>query len=137
MQWVKVFHIIMVIAWMAGLFYLPRIFVHYVDGKSLGEDVRRLGIMAKRLYSFMTVVAVQAIIAGLWLSFGYGLTGTWLYAKMLFVAGLIGYQVLCWYWMQRMLNGDLNYGGNQLRLFNEAPLLLLVPIVIFVVLKPF
>ena len=136
MLWVKVFHIVMVIAWMAGLFYLPRIFVHYVDGKALGEDVRRLGIMAKKLYSFMTVVAIQAVIAGLWLWLGYGLTGGWLYAKLLFVGGLIGYQVVCWYTMQKLLDGELNYGSTQLRLFNEAPLLLLVPIVIFVVIKP-
>ncbi len=136
MLWVKVFHIVMVIAWMAGLFYLPRIFVHYLEGLELGEDVRRLTIMASKLFSFMTIVAIQAIAAGVWLWIGFGLTGEWLYAKLLFVGALIGYQVVCWYYLQKMLTGELNGGGRRMRLFNELPLLFLVPIIIFVVVKP-
>ena len=66
----------------------------------------------------------------------FGTAGGWLYVKMLFVSGLIGYQVLCWYMLKRMLAGNFSYGPIQLRLFNEAPLLLLVPIIIFVVIKP-
>ena len=136
MLWVKVFHIVMVIAWMAGLFYLPRIFVHYLEGLELGEDVRRLRSMARKLFSFMTVVAIQALAAGLWLWLGFGLTGEWLYAKLLFVGALIGYQVVCWYYLQKMLMGEFNGGARRMRLFNELPLLLLVPIIIFAVVKP-
>ena len=86
MLWVKVFHIVTVIAWMAGLFYLPRIFVHHIEGLKLGEDVRRLGVMARKLFSFTTIMALQATVAGAWLWLGYGLAGGWLYAKLLVVA---------------------------------------------------
>ena len=75
MLWVKVFHIMMVIAWMAGLFYLPRILVHYAEGLRLGEDVRRLELMATKLFRFMTLVAVQAVAAGLWFWLAVGGSG--------------------------------------------------------------
>ena len=53
MLWIKAFHLLFVIAWLAGIFYLPRIFVHYAEGRSRGEDVRRLIVMARRLFGFM------------------------------------------------------------------------------------
>ncbi|HJL60974.1 MAG TPA: CopD family protein [Pseudomonadales bacterium] len=136
MLWVKVFHIMMVIAWMAGLFYLPRIFVHYVEGLKLGEDVQRLGIMATKLFRFMTVMAVQAIFAGLWLWFGYGLSGDWLYANLLFVFALLVYHLICWFYLQRLLNNRLDTNSLYLRCFNEVPLLMVVPILVFVIVKP-
>ena len=74
MLWIKCFHVLGVMAWMAGIFYLPRIFVHYAEGQAAGEDVRRLVIMAKRLYGFMTLMALvgtgpgRVAVAGLRLS---------------------------------------------------------------------
>ena len=136
MLWVKVFHIMMVIAWLAGIFYLPMIFVHYAEGLKLGEDVHRLGIMATKLFRFMTVVAVQALVAGLWLWTGYGVTGDWIYAKMLFVLALIAYQIVCWFYLQKLLKGDLQESSLYLRYLNELPLLLVIPILILVVVKP-
>lgn len=136
MLWLKVFHIMMVIAWLVGLFYLPRIFVHYAEGLQLGEDVRRLGIMASKLFRFMTVMAVQAVVAGLWLWLGYDLSGDWLYAKLIFVLGLVLYQVVCWFYLQKLLNGDMEESSLYLRFFNEMPLFLVVPILILVVVKP-
>lgn len=136
MLWVKVFHIMMVIAWLVGLFYLPRIFVHYTEGLRLGEDVHRLGIMASKLFRFMTVMAVQAVVAGLWLWLGYDLSGDWLYAKLIFVLGLVLYQVVCWFYLQKLLKGDLEESSLYLRFFNEIPLFLVVPILILVVVKP-
>ncbi|MBT4159818.1 MAG: CopD family protein [Gammaproteobacteria bacterium] len=136
MHWIKVFHIMMVIAWMAGLFYLPRIFVHYVEGLNLGEDVHRLGVMATKLFRFMTLMAIQAILAGLWLWIGYGITGAWLYAKLLFVFALLVYHLICWFYLKRLLSNDLAMSGIYLRCFNEAPLLMLIPILVFVVVKP-
>ena len=106
MLWVKVFHIMMVIAWLAGLIYLPRIFAQYAEGMRLGEDVRRLGVMANKLFKFMTLMAIQALVAGCWLWIGYGLTGEWLYAKMLFVLGILLYQIVCWYYLKKLLSGD-------------------------------
>ncbi len=126
----------MVIAWLAGLFYLPRIFVHYVEGLKLGEDVRRLGIMATKLFRFMTVMALQAIVAGLWLWRGSGVTGEWIYAKLLFVVVLIVYHVICWFYLQKLLKDDLNQSARYFRYFNELPLVLVIPILIFVVVKP-
>lgn len=136
MLWIKVFHIMMVIAWLAGLFYLPRIFVHYVEGLKLGEDVRRLGVMATKLFRFMTVMALQAIVAGLWLWLGYGVTGGWIYAKLVFVVVLIVYHIICWFYLQKLLKDGLNQSALYFRYFNELPLLLVIPILIFVVVKP-
>ena len=62
MLWIKALHLIAVIAWLAGLFYLPRIFVHYAEGRAAGEDVRRLVVMAQRLFAFMSVMAVIALL---------------------------------------------------------------------------
>ena len=83
MLWIKTFHILFVMAWMAGLFYMPRIFVHYVEGKDAGEDVRRLVIMVGKLFRFSTIMALLALGLGLWLWLWYGITGTWLKIKLI------------------------------------------------------
>ena len=137
MLWVKVFHLMMVIAWLAGVFYLPRIFAQYEEGLELGEDVRRLGIMATKLFKFMTIMAIQAIVAGLWLWLGYGLSGEWLYAKLIFVVGLIAYQVICWYYLKKLLDGELTDSRRDFKYLAQLPLILLIPILIFGVIKPF
>ena len=73
MLWVKTFHILFVMSWMAGIFYLPRIFVHFVEAQAAGEQVDRLAIMARKLYVFMTVMMVFALVSGmvLWLVYGF------------------------------------------------------------------
>ena len=65
MLWLKTFHILFVMSWMAGIFYLPRIFVHFVEGKQAGQQVDRLAIMARKLYGFMTIMMVVAVATGL------------------------------------------------------------------------
>ncbi len=95
MLWIKALHVLAVIAWLAGIFYLPRIFVHYAEGQSRGEDVRRLVIMAGRLFGFMTVMALFAVGFGLTLWLGFHDSGRWLMVKLLFVLGLIGYHLAC------------------------------------------
>ena len=137
MLWIKCFHVLGVMSWMAGIFYLPRIFVHYAEGRAAGEDVRRLVIMAGRLYGFMTVMAVLAMSLGIWLWQGYGISGRWLQVKLLLVMGLIGYHLVCRMFVQRMRAGSALPGGLALRLFNEAALLLVVPILIMAIVKPF
>lgn len=137
MLWIKALHLIGVIAWLAGLFYLPRIFVHYAEGQAAGEDVRRLRIMARRLYGFMSVLAGFAIIMGLILWLGFHDDGRWLMVKLAFVAGLIGYHAACRVLLRRVESGAALPGARALRLFNEAALLLVVPIVLLAVLKPF
>ena len=136
MLWVKTFHIVAVMAWMAGIFYLPRIFVHYVEGRAAGEDVRRLLIMARRLFGFMSLLAIIAIALGLWMWLGYGDGGRWLHIKLVFVVGLIIYHAVCHQLLLRMRNDRPLPSGLALRLLNESALLLLVPIVALAVFKP-
>lgn len=139
MLWVKMLHILAMTSWMAGIFYLPRIFVHYVEGRSAGQDVTRLEIMARKLYGFMTIMAVFTLGLGLWLwlHWWWAAAGGWIHAKLLFVLLLIGYHLWCRQYLKRMQAGTLTASGRYFRLFNELPLLIFVPILILVVLKPF
>jgi putative membrane protein len=137
MLWIKAFHLIAVIAWLAGLFYLPRIFVHYAEGHARGEDVRRLVIMGTRLFGFMTIMGMLALILGLWLWLGFNDAGLWLMIKLLFVLGLIGYHVASGLLLGRMRRAAPMPSSLALRLFNEAALLLVVPIILLAVVKPF
>jgi protoporphyrinogen IX oxidase len=137
MLWIKALHLFAVIAWLAGLFYLPRIFVHYAEGAIAGEDVRRLVVMARRLFTFMTIMAVFALLFGLWLWLGYQDSGRWLMLKLVFVLGLIGYHLACRVLLGRLQRSAPMPSGLALRLFNEAALLLVVPIILLAVVKPF
>ncbi len=137
MLWVKTFHILAMTSWMAGIFYLPRIFVHFVEGREAGQEVERLKIMGRKLYGFMTIMAVFTLALGFWLWLGYGFSGGWLHAKLTFVLFLIGYHLWCRSYLQRMQQDALDRSGRYFRLFNELPLLIFVPILIFVVVKPF
>ncbi|MEP7312857.1 MAG: CopD family protein [Pseudomonadota bacterium] len=137
MLYLKAFHLLAIIAWMSGIFYLPRILVHYVEGRSAGEDVRRLKVMARKLYHFTSMMAVFALASGLWLWLGYGFRGGWLHAKLGMVVLLIAYHISTRVYMKRMqLDGTLP-GSRTLRWYNELPLLILIPILYFVVVKPF
>lgn len=135
--WAKVLHLLFVIAWMAGIFYLPRIYVHYVDGVAAGQDVRRLVIMAEKLFGFTTLMAVIALASGSWLWFGWWLpTGNWLIAKLGFVVLLIAYHVQCYRYLKQLRAGQLTGTSLYFRVFNEVPLFILIAILILVVLKP-
>ena len=136
MLWIKALHLIFVIAWLAGLFYLPRILVHYAEGRARGEDVRRLIIMGRRLGAFMTLMAGIAVLFGLWLWIGFQIDGRWLMVKLLFVIALIAYHIACLVLLARMARQQSLPGPRALRLFNEAALLLVVPIILFAVVKP-
>jgi putative membrane protein len=137
MLWIKALHVLFVIAWLAGIFYLPRIFVHYAEGRAAGEDVRRLVVMGRRLFAFMTIMAVFAVAFGLVLMTVYHDQGRWLDAKLGFVLLLIVYHVICRRLLGRLMRQQTLPGTLALRLFNEAALLLVVPIIIFAVVKPF
>ena len=135
--YVKTAHVLMVMSWVAGIFYLPRIFVHYAEGQRAGEDVRRLKIMARRLYHFMSAMAVLALATGAWLWLGYGITGGWLHAKLAMVALLIAFHIAMRVLMKRMQTDGALPGPTALRWLNEAPLVALVPLLYFVIAKPF
>lgn len=136
--YVKAFHILFIISWMAGIFYLPRIFVHFVEGKAAGEDVRRLKVMARKLYHFTSVMGVLALASGVWMTMliRAGAAG-WLHAKVTLVVLMIGYHISMRVLMKRMLRDAPLPAATTLRWYNELPLLLLVGILWLVVLKPF
>lgn len=135
--WVKVFHLLFMMSWMAGIFYLPRIFVHFVEGQAAGQQVDRLAIMANKLWKFMTIMMVLTLITGTWLWLGFGISGGWLHAKLLMVALLIVYHFWAYQRMKEMQIGQLDHSGVYYRWANEIPLVLTLALLIFVVIKPF
>jgi protoporphyrinogen IX oxidase len=136
MLWVKSFHIIFVVAWFAGLFYLPRLFVyHATTSDSLG--IVRFKVMERKLYyGIMTPSAVLAVALGLWLWLGYGITGGWLHAKLVFVLMLIAYHLYCGRLLADFKHDRNRHGHVYYRWFNEIPVLILIAVVILVVVKP-
>ena len=136
MLWVKALHIIFVTSWFAGLFYLPRLFVNHamVTDKATLE---RLELMEHKLYKFMLPLAALALIFGLWLWLGFGMTGAWLHAKLVLVAGLVIYHLYCGKLMRDFKAGKNTHSHVWYRWFNEIPVLVLFAIVILVVVKPF
>jgi|SRR5690554_960239 putative membrane protein len=136
MLWIKSFHIVFVVSWFAGLFYLPRLFVNHamVDDHNTKE---RLILMEQKLYRFMTLLGVLALAFGLWLWFGYGFTGGWLHAKTALVLVLVAYHLYCGKLMRDFAAGRNRYSHVFFRWFNEIPVLILFAIVFLAVLKPF
>ena len=137
MLWLKAFHIIFVISWFAGLFYLPRIFVNLamVPPDSHAERERLL-LMAGKLYRFVTPIAVLAVVLGLWLWFGYGFSGAWLELKTALVAVLIGYHLYCGRLLASFAARRNSKSHVWYRYFNEIPVLVLVAVVLLVLFKP-
>ena len=138
--WVKALHIVFVASWFAGLFYLPRIFVNLamVPADSHAERERLL-LMARKLYRFSSLLMLPALVLGiaLWLGFGVGKGQGWLHAKLLLVAGAIGYHHVCRS-VLRSFEQLANRRSHQwFRIFNETSVLLFAVIVILVVVKPF
>jgi len=140
MLWVKTFHIIFMVTWFSGLFYLPRLYVYHA---SADDDISndRFKIMERKLFVMMTIGGIGTAILGLWLLFDYALgayyASIWLYLKLLLVAALMYYHYRCYTILQ-----DFKYDVNvrdhvYYRLFNEIPVLFLFGIIIFVVVKPF
>jgi protoporphyrinogen IX oxidase len=137
MLWIKALHIIFVVTWFAGLFYLPRLFVyHAMTEDAAGRD--RFKVMERKLYrGIMAPGAVLSLASGLWLWLGYGVTGGWLHAKLALVAVLVAYHL----WCGKLLN-DFKHERNVhahvwYRWFNEFPVVVLIGAVILVVVKPF
>jgi putative membrane protein len=93
--------------------------------------------MARKLYGFISIMSALTLILGLWLWLGYGFSGAWLHAKLLFVILLMGYHMNCGRYVRQMQRGKLLRSSKYYRLYNELPLLMFVPILILVVLKPF
>lgn len=137
--WIKAFHIIFVITWFAGLFYLPRIFVHHAMTEDQATK-ERFKIMERKLYRFTTPSMVITIILGALLiaaNWGAYASAGWLYVKLLLIALLIMYHLWCGRIVNTFANDSNTKSHVWYRWFNEAPVLALFAIVILVVVKPF
>ena len=142
MLWVKSFHIVFVASWFAGLFYLPRIFVNMamVAPGSVAERERLL-LMARKLMRFTTLLAFPAVGLGLWLwlyyGIGLGAGNGWMHAKLLVVLLVLGYHHICARMLRQFERGENRRNHVWYRWFNEAPVIMLVVVVVLVVVKPF
>ena len=141
--WFKTFHIIGVVVWFAGLFYLVRLFIYHVEAAQQEQPIRaafeqQYGLMERRLANIITTpgmaVAVSCAV-GLLVVNPSWLQQSWMHAKLLFVAFLLGYHWLCYRLMGQLQRGECNWSGRQLRALNELPTLLLVIVVLLVVFK--
>jgi putative membrane protein len=137
--WIKALHIVMVVSWFAGLFYLPRIFVNLAMVPQPGAERDRLLLMARKLYRFVTPIALLAILLGLWLWLGVGIGqgAGWMHAKLAVVALLIAYHVACGRVLASFQRNAVQRSHKWFRWFNEIPVVLLLCAVILVVVKPF
>jgi protoporphyrinogen IX oxidase len=140
MLWIKAFHILFVMSWMAGLFYLPRILVNLalVPPDSTAERERLL-LMGHKLGRFTTGLGVVAIVLGAWLWVGYGIGkgAGWMHAKLALVIVLIGYEHMCKGFLRRFARGAPVRSHRWYRVFNEVSVLIAAAIVVLVVVKPF
>ena len=140
MIWVKAFHIIFMVAWFAGLFYLPRLFVNHAMAED--EAIRaRLTLMENKLYRFITPWMLLTIGFGLWLLFDYAWSAYasmwWLHLKLILVAALVGYHFYCGKILRDLANNQCRRSHVWFRWFNELPVLVLFLVVILAVVKPF
>jgi protoporphyrinogen IX oxidase len=137
MLWVKALHIVFMVTWFAGLFYLPRLFVYHAMATD-PASVERFKIMERKLFfGIMTPGAVLSVVFGLWLWLGFGISGGWLHAKLALVAVLIAYHVYCGKLLAELKRDANRHTHVWYRWFNELPVLLLLAIVILAVVKPF
>ena len=131
----KALHIIFVVSWYGGLFYLPRLFVNLAMAETAAEK-DRLNLMARKLYRFMTPLGVLALAFGTWLWLGYGFAGAWLDIKLALVVVLVAYHLYCSHLVKLFAAGQNHRSHVFYRWFNELPVLILFVVVFLVVLKP-
>ncbi len=137
MLWLKAFHVVFVVTWFAGLFYLPRLFVYHVAAEDAAGRARFV-IMERRLFFIMSLGAILAVLLGgaMIAAAPAYLAQGWMRAKLLLVAALAGYHGWCYQLMRALRAGEHRHSQRWYRLFNEAPGLLLVAIVVLAVVKP-
>lgn len=137
MLWIKAWHIIFMVTWFAGLFYLPRLFVYHAMAEDEAGNARFKVMERKLFYGIMTPGGILTVVFGLWLWLGYGITGGWLMVKLLLVICLVLYHIYC-----GMLLVDFKHDRNRhshvfYRWLNELPVLALIAIIVLVEVKPF
>jgi len=137
MLWIKSLHIVFMVTWFAGLFYLPRLFVyHAMANDEAGRE--RFKVMERKLYfGIMTPGGVLTLLFGTWLWLGYGLGGRWLHLKLALVAVLIAYHLWCGKLLLDFRHDRNTHSHVWFRWFNEFPVIILLAVVILAVVKPF
>lgn len=143
--WLKAFHVFFMVAWFAGIFYLPRLFVYHAKNQASGsnsnETSETFKVMERRLLYFVTPFAILTILLGIGLIHMYGgawfKQAGWMHAKMTLVLALVAYHAYCF----KILN-DFKHDKNKrsarfYRIFNELPVLVLLAIIILAIVKPF
>jgi putative membrane protein len=136
MLWIKSLHIIFVVTWFAGLFYLPRLFVYHAMTTD-PPGIERFKVMERKLYyGIMSPSAILAVAFGLWLWLGYGFSGGWLYVKLALVITLVVYHLYCGKFLADFRDDRNRRNHVYYRWFNEIPVVILFAVVILVVVKP-
>lgn len=138
MLWIKAWHVIFMVTWFAGLFYLPRLFVYHASATD-AAGIARFRVMERRLFMIMTIGGAATATFGLWLLLRNPalLASGWLQAKLALVVLLIAYHAWCWALLRDFADGRNAHSERWYRLFNEAPSLLLIAIVLLAVARPF
>jgi putative membrane protein len=137
MPWLKAFHVVFVVTWFAGLFYLPRLFVYH--SAATDEPGReRFVVMERRLFALMTLGGALAVAFGIAMVAAAPtyLDFLWLRVKLVLVAALVGYHLWCYKLMTEFRDGRDRHSQRWYRIFNELPGLLLIAIVVLAVVKP-
>ena len=136
MPWVKAFHIVFMVTWFAGLFYLPRLFIYHSETTEPDAQAR-FQVMERRLFAIMTIGMAATIGFGIWLVAGwFWPLPRWLEIKLVLVAALVCYHFYCLRLIRRLGRGERPYSQRFLRYFNEVPGLFLIAIVILAVVRP-
>lgn len=140
MIWVKALHVIFMVTWFAGLFYLPRLFVYHADATDrVSHD--RFVIMERKLFAIMTVGAVFTAIFGIWLLASYdwfsAQAPAWMLSKLVLVGALVIFHLYCLKLVRAFRNRTAAHSHVYYRWINEIPALLLIAIVLLAVVKPF
>ena len=135
--WTKTAHVVFVMAWMASVFYLPRILVNLAEAGDAPEVRARLVLMGRRLYRFGHMMFGFAFVLGLVLWLHFGIAGAWLHAKLGLVVLMLVHFSIAGRWLKGVDKGRALPSSRALRWFNELPVLLLVAIVYLVLAKPF
>ncbi len=136
MLWIKSLHVIFMVTWFAGLFYLPRLFVYHAMSQD-SISIERFKIMERKLfYGIMTPGGLLTVIFGLWMWLGYGITGGWMHIKFALVVVLIAYHIYCGKLLNNFKNDRNTRSHVFYRWFNEFPVLLMIAIIMLVIVKP-
>jgi putative membrane protein len=139
--WLKAFHIVFVVTWFAGLFYLPRLFIYHLDAEVAAHE--RFVVMERRLLMITHIGGALALAFGIAVLLAWIATAPdymrqgWLHAKLALVVLLVGYHAWCARLVRVFRSGAARPGSRWLRIFNEVPSLLLIAIVVLVVVRPF